>query len=76
MNANVEQGLDIALIDMRGLGMQLTERVKPVCRPTVLPEVNDEIIIMGWGETETGQLSTVLKKVRTSTYFDEKLEFP
>ena len=52
--------------------MQLTERVKPVCRPTVLPEVNDEIIIMGWGETETGQPSTVLKKVR-STYFDEKL---
>ena len=56
-------GSDIAILDMRGTGFQLNDRVRPICKPTARPAVGDIFTAMGWGLTRSGELSPVLKKV-------------
>ena len=63
-NTDFEKGNDIAVIDIRGQGLTLSDTVKPVCKPTVRPVLNDILTIMGWGITEAGTVSPVLKRAR------------
>ena len=69
VNTDVENGNDIAVIDIRGKGLTLSNTIKPVCKPTARPVLNDVLTIMGWGLTEAGTISPVLKRVSIMIYF-------
>ena len=66
--ADPSRANDIALIDMRGSGLELTDRIGTICKPTVSPAVGDVLTIMGWGvtddpPTQVSPISGILKKV-------------
>lgn len=62
-NLDFVAGDDIALIRITAAGLTFSERVGPVCKPTVYPAENAVLTVMGWGLTETGSISNILKTV-------------
>ena len=62
LNVNFFAGSDIALIRVTD-GLTFNDRVKPVCKPSLYPAAGNTLTVMGWGVTDNGEISDVLRTV-------------